>query len=154
MNIIYSENPCRCAIISRAHKDTIFAVYAPSFRSTRARRRVCSNAVNKRFLRRTPIARYIYSLSCPLEAEPTMVLEMAGEILDENLLTVDELKPLEGFAFQFLVCRPLRSRPRTYSCPSCNFVPSEDLAQAIEEETVLLVVFISGGPLMHLPRLI
>lgn len=42
-------------------------------------------------------------MPCPLEPKPTVAPETAGEILDENLLTVDELKPLEGFVFQFLV---------------------------------------------------
>lgn len=72
---------------------------------------MCSNAVNNHFLRDVRLAK-VYLLRA-LSLQATAAPEMAQEILDENLLTVDELKPLEGFAFQFLVCHPLRLQRRT-----------------------------------------
>lgn len=77
---------------------------------------MCSNAVNNHFLRDVRLAR-VYLLRA-LSLQPTAAPEITREILDENLLTVDELKPLEGFAFQFLVCHPLRLQRRTRDRPS------------------------------------
>ena len=83
---------------------------------------VCSNAVNNHFLRDVHLAK-VYLLRA-LSLQPTAAPETTREILNENLLTVDELKPLEGFAFQFLVCRPLRLQVRTRGHPSHSSVLS------------------------------
>lgn len=80
-----------------------------------------------------------------------------GEILDENLLTVDELKPLEGFAFQFLVCRPRRLHSRLRTRRLCRHrrrgsAPTEDPTAATEEEATSLPMDIPRASLMHLSR--
>lgn len=102
MNVVYLNSLSRLPVDVQfnTRADTISAVYAPSFRSTRRELRVCVSTSWTSVFHDIHLPKvYLLRAMSSRDGAP----ETTGEILDENLLTVDELKPLEGFAFQFLV---------------------------------------------------